>query len=382
MDLFETKKALRDHLTSLTKELVRFPSHVNEPLKIFELIEFIKSYFEKEKVVANMHVFGGLPSLVITTEETKSPRILLSGHIDVVPSSTRYITEEEDGWLFGSGAMDMKGGVAVMMALMKHWSRQEKPPSLGIMITSDEEIGSDNGTTPLLEQEGYRADFVLINEGRYAYDIVTREKGILLVNLVTTGEFIHSAYPWRAKNSIEELMKALLEIKKIFPPPSDAWVPTCSVTIIRGGEETNTIPGRAEAVLNIRLTGGKRWCEEAVLKKIKKCLPKNIEIAEANYGEVFLSDERNPYIRSLRKVARKVLKNPVSFGENHGASDARIFMKHGITTAVLGPVGKNHHTPLEAVDIESLVTHFEVLKKFIAEESRSLQKSQVEILKT
>lgn len=367
MNPFAHKKAIQNHLVDLTKQLISFPSHADEPNKIFDLVEFIKAYFEKEKVIIREHLFGGIPSLVITTDESKCPTILLSGHIDVVPSSNRYTAEEENGWLFGSGAMDMKGGIAVMMAILKYFSRGKKQPSLALMITSDEEVGSSNGTKALLAHEFYRPHFVIINEGRHSYDIVTREKGILIVKLVTTGEYIHSAYPWKGKNAVIELAQCLLEIQKVFPAPKDAWLPTASVTVFHGGEETNTIPGRAEATVNIRLTGGICWSREAVLKKIEKQLPAHIKIEKSHYGGIFIADMKNPFMRLLKEAVQKVLKKKVRFHENHGASDAKVFMKYGLPVAILGPVGKEHHSPQEAVEIQSLVTHFEVLRRFITQ---------------
>lgn len=373
MHIFESKKSVREHLVALTKELVRFPSHVQEPLKIFDLIEFIKSYFDGDKVNISTHVYGGLPSLVITFEETKHPHILLSGHIDVVPSSTKYTAEESDGKLYGSGTMDMKGGVACMMALMKFFSREKNPPSLGIMLTSDEEVGSSDGTMPLLEHEGYRANFVIVNEGRDTYDIVVREKGALTIKFSFTGVFGHSAYPWTVSNVLEELMKNLLEIKKIFPRASDRWMPTASITMVNGGREINTIPGYAEATMNIRLTGGK-WSRDEVVNKIKKKLAKGVEMSELMYGDIFLQDPKLEHVQFLKKAAEKVLGRRMKFGENHGASDARIFMKHRIPVAILGPSGKHHHTPNEFVEIENLVEHFEVLKTFIEEEQERVEK--------
>ena len=255
-----------------------------------------------------------------------------------------------------------------MMALVKYFSRASKLPSLAIMLTGDEEIGGRHGTRMLLEQEGYRANFAIINEGRRKYEIVTREKGILNVRLVSHGEFIHSAYPWMGDNALELLMETLLKVKKIFPRPADKWISTASVTVFEAGKEENTIPGQATAVVNIRLTGGKQWSKAVVLEKIAKLLPSKGEVASSSYGEVFEVDERNEYIKLLRKSAEEVLEKKMNYGENHGSSDAKIFMEQGIPLAILGPVGRYHHSPNEVLEMDSLVTHFEVLKRFIESE--------------
>ena len=365
MEWVNDKKKLREHLLTLTKELVSLPSHSHEPDKIMQVMEYIQAYFQGKNVRLSSFMSAGIPSLVITMGDTKHPDILLSGHVDVVPSSQRYAAIEEGNLLYGSGALDMKGGIAVMMALMDHFSTLESRPSLALMITADEEVGSVNGTKMLLEQEGYRANFAIINEGRRKYDLVIREKGVLTLTLQSEGNFIHSAYPWLGRNAIEELMRFLLELKRKFPKPADKWTPSMTVTIISAGKEENTIPGIATAVLNFRLTVGKLWTKEKVIAKVEALLTKCIKITQMEYSEIFEADTRNTDLQLLKKSGEAVLGHKLNYGENHGSSDAKIFAKHGIPTAILGPAGRDHHSPNEVLEIDSLPTHFEVLKKFI-----------------
>ena len=348
----------------LTKDLVRFPSKIDEPLKIFDAMSYIRSYFDGDNLFISDHTINGYPALVITTEATKHPHVMLSGHIDVVSSSSKFEAEEVEGdYLFGSGTMDMKGGVACMMAAMKYYAQKKDRPSLGLMITSDEEVGGAQ-TKYLLGEEEYNADYCIINEGRAKYDIVVREKELLLVKIKITGESIHSAYPWKGKNVLESLMKICMDIKKHFPRQREGWVPTVTVTAMQAGKEYNTIPADAEAVLCFRLTGTKKYSKENVIKLIKS-ISKDAELTELVHGNVFETNPREKHTQLLRKVVQEVTGKPVKFSENHGASDARHFSNKGIYTAVLGPSGKDHHTAGEMLYIPSLLTHFEVLKKFI-----------------
>ncbi len=381
MEFFKTKKTLRDHLVSLTKELIRFPSHVHEPRKIFELTDFIKDYFVKDKLYISEYVYNGLPALVVSTEETMHPHVMLSGHIDVVPSSYVYSAKIEDDNLYGSGAMDMKSGIACMMAAMKYFAHEKDRPSLAAMITSDEESGGE-AAQMLLNQEGYATDFCIVNEGRQRYEIVNKEKGLLVLHVTLKGSPVHSAYPWKGKNVTEDLMKMCLNVKKHFPKIKEGWTPNVSVTYfnVGRGEEINTIPGEAEAILFFRLTDKKKWTKENIIELIKKLAPA-AEIRELVYGDVFDMDPADPYISMLRSVAREVTDKRIGFGSNHGGSDARFFAEKNISTAILGPVGKNHHTPDEYVSIESMVTHFNVLRKFIAEDWKEFNKSAKEITK-
>jgi len=380
MDIFKTKRAQKEHLVNLTKELIRFPSNISEPRKVFELADFIKSYFSGDGLHISEYVFNGLPSLVITTEDTKHPHIMLSGHMDVVPSIYVYSAKVEGDLLYGSGAMDMKGGVACMMATMKYFAKEKNRPSMGIMITGDEETGGDS-TKMLLNEEGFSSDFCVVNEGRSRYEIVNREKGLFVVSVSIKANPIHSAYPWKGRNVTEELMKLCLNVKAHFPKVREGWIPSVSVTSLRVGreQEFNTIPGEAEAILFFRLTG-RRWNKEKILELLKRLAPL-AEVKEHVYGDVFHVDQEGERIMLLRKAAREVTGKRIGFGSNHGASDARYFIEKGINTAVLGPVGKNHHSPEEYVTISSLVTHFNVLKKFIAEEWKGYNKTAKQVIK-
>ena len=62
----------------------------------------------------------GLPSVVITSQETTSPKILLAGHLDVVPGTEEsFQPKVEDGRLIGRGAYDMKMGIAAALNIFK-----------------------------------------------------------------------------------------------------------------------------------------------------------------------------------------------------------------------------------------------------------------------
>lgn len=365
MTPFQNTNTLRKHLVDLTTDLVSFPSHSHAQGKMFELIDYINDYFEGDPVFIRSFVSGGLPSLFITFEETKHPQVILSGHLDVVENSIRYEAEEEDGKLHGSGALDMKGGVACMMATMKHFCKAKIKPSLGLMLTSDEETGGEHGTPLLLGDEGIKADFAIINEGRWKYDIVTQEKGVMMVKLSCESNGAHSAYPWKAINPIDRLAETLLEMEKLFPEPSAKWESTFAVTSFHAGKEFNTIPSYAEAMVNIRFTGGEHWSKRSLGKKLREVLPNAVKMEILVWGEVFQQDKKHPYVQLLKSVAEEVRKKPTHFGQNHGASDARFFHEYGIPSISLGPVGNYHHTNKEYVEIESLVEHSQVLKNFM-----------------
>jgi succinyl-diaminopimelate desuccinylase len=379
MKCFSSKTEIKEHLTQLTKELVRFPSHAGEPLKIFELAQFIKDYFSADRLNIRQHIYNGVPSIFITNKDTKHPHILLSGHIDIVDSPASYTAEVEGDKLRGSGTMDMKGGVACMMAVMKYLAHQEDSPSVGLVLTGDEETGGDS-IVQMMKDESYMADFCVINEGRSAYDIVLREKGIFAVKVSIKGDDTHSAYPWKSTNAIEILMEAFLKIKSEFPEVKNDWLPSASVTAIESGQMMNVIPGSGKVIFSFRLTDDVNWTRETLMARLETLLPE-AEFKILVHGDVFVMDPENEYVTLLQQVASDVLGKKVEFGQNHGASEARFMPGLGIPTAVLGPIGDSHHSEDEWVSIQSLVDHFEALRQFVLKEQAvcTTQREQLEM---
>ncbi|MGL6103745.1 MAG: M20/M25/M40 family metallo-hydrolase, partial [Exiguobacterium acetylicum] len=113
-----------------------------------------------------------LVAIVPASEEFSRPAVLgLSGHLDTVPvqgdgwTKDPYGGEIEDGRIYGRGASDMKSGVmAMVQALIQYKERQNRPNTVKLLITSDEENGM-TGARHLTEQ-GYADDLeaLLITE--------------------------------------------------------------------------------------------------------------------------------------------------------------------------------------------------------------------------
>ena len=101
-----------------------------------------------------------------------APHISFAGHTDVVPpgdetawSLGAFSGEVKDGFLYGRGAVDMKGGIACSVAaVLQYLAGQDGRPradgkgSISFLITGDEEAVSVNGTIKLLPWVAARGD--------------------------------------------------------------------------------------------------------------------------------------------------------------------------------------------------------------------------------
>ncbi|NIO02600.1 MAG: M20/M25/M40 family metallo-hydrolase, partial [Candidatus Latescibacteria bacterium] len=88
-------------------------------------------------------------------------------HLDVVslPEGAEYRSTIRDGRLYGPGAGDMKGELAILLELFRVFHERAPGVSLGLTVTSDEERGGDYGTRFLMEQFGLRCGTAILPDG-------------------------------------------------------------------------------------------------------------------------------------------------------------------------------------------------------------------------
>ncbi|MFB6216629.1 MAG: M20/M25/M40 family metallo-hydrolase, partial [Candidatus Aenigmatarchaeota archaeon] len=136
---------ISQRVAELASELIKFQTTRHRPDEIEKCLEFIEGYFDEGFAVRRFEK-NGKPSLVISLEKIREPKILLHSHIDVVEAEEdMFLPQIEDGCLYGRGSADMKAGVACLMKAMKDLRELEDQPSVALMITSDEERGGFNG---------------------------------------------------------------------------------------------------------------------------------------------------------------------------------------------------------------------------------------------
>jgi acetylornithine deacetylase/succinyl-diaminopimelate desuccinylase-like protein len=106
--------------------------------------------------------------------EGRAPGLLMQGHVDVVPatgswSRPPFAGEVADGYVWGRGALDMKGGVAMMLAAFLHAAQSDtRPPGdVVLCLLSDEEAGGDYGARFVVENHAQLFDGVRYAIGEF-----------------------------------------------------------------------------------------------------------------------------------------------------------------------------------------------------------------------
>jgi acetylornithine deacetylase/succinyl-diaminopimelate desuccinylase-like protein len=313
---------IQDRPAELLARLLRFDT-TNPPGNERECIDWVRRLLEEigceVRVVA---VDPERPNLVARLEgDGSSPPLLLQGHVDVVAASGEwrhpaFAGEQHDGFIWGRGALDMKGGVAMMLAaFMRAKAAERRPPGDVILcLMADEEAGSALGAEFLVREhaelfEGVRyaigefGGFRMDIAGRPFYPIMVAEKQVCWTRATMRGRAGHGSMPVAggAMGSLGRLLAGLdgrrlpvhvPAVTRMMIEALAAELPltlaaplrgllrpritdrvldvlgergrlfdpllhnTVSPTIVRGGEKINVIPGEVSVELDMRLLPG------------------------------------------------------------------------------------------------------------------------------
>ena len=216
-------------LIELTKELIKIPSTTSRPDKIFECNQWIQSWLARRDIRYTAVTHNNVPSLMILPNENYSP-VLLMSHFDVVEveNTALFTPKERNGKLYGRGAIDDKYGVALSLTLFENHLAQltkaglgQEAMPFGLLLTGDEEIGGSNGTAKAIDH--FSTDFFITIDGGSPDLIVTKEKGILLLELTAQGKAAHAARPWLGQNAFDILTNDYLRIQELFKENTHQW---------------------------------------------------------------------------------------------------------------------------------------------------------------
>ncbi|MBU1201104.1 MAG: M20/M25/M40 family metallo-hydrolase [Nanoarchaeota archaeon] len=344
----------KEELVKTTKELIAIESCTSDKDKIVQALEYVKTFFSKTNFIIKEFEFKGVKSLLVTLK-SENPALLLHGHIDVVPAPKELFKPiVKDGKIFGRGAIDMKSGLAVLMHVIRDLSTENKKVDVGLLITTDEEIGGYNSTGEL--SEILKPKFVLSAEPTNLL-IGNNAKGVLQLELSVTGKSAHAAYPWEGENAILKMVDMIAKIKELFPKKGDYYT-TINFSKINAGDVLNKVPDQCTACVDIRFVP-----EEDPKKIIKNIESLGLLVKVITTSNSSTCDKNNAFVKKLQKSLKKN-KLKTDFIKKHGASDIRHFTKKGVPGVTFGPTGKGMHAPDESVEIESLDNLYKVIKDF------------------
>jgi succinyl-diaminopimelate desuccinylase len=309
---------------------------------------------------------------LLATIGSGPPHLVFVGHSDVVPpgdeaswSHPPFSGEIADGFLYGRGAVDMKGGIAAFLAAALAFVGEGRPQrgSLSLMITSDEEGPAINGTARLVEwakEKGHRFDAALVGEPtsqvKLGDTIKIGRRGSLSGTIIVAGVQGHVAYPHLAENPIPEMVRILDRLTRLrLDEGSGDFEPSnLEITAIETDNRAfNVIPAEVRARFNIRFND--YWSPSALMALLRREIAEVGEcdiVFEPGISDWFLT-RAGTLVAPLSQAIEEVtgLRPEVSTGG--GTSDARFF-KDLCPVVEFGLAGATMHQVDERVAIADL----------------------------
>ncbi len=356
---------LRDALIKLTCDLICFQSTADQPDQVAAAMQYVEQYVcNLPNVIVERSESGGKSSVVVTLRPTRQPRLLINGHLDVVAAPPALFTPEvRDGRIYGRGAQDMKGSVAVMLLLLKTLATSDTRPDVGVQFVPDEEIGGTLGTGRLIE-EGWQCQFFIAGEPT-DLNIVNEHKGGVWLRLDLPGEPTHASRPWTGQNPLFALAEGLQRLHERFPPPTeDSWQTTYTPTRVDMHNSMNQVPPVAKLHVDIRRIPADDPHE--LVAAVAACFP-TATVKVNHMVSPLVTDGDHPDVQRLMQTVQAVAGHtPVTYREHFG-TDARFYSAVGIPAVCIGPVGAGLHSDEEWVDIASLEQYFHILHHYITQ---------------
>ncbi len=247
---------------ALTRELVARRSHTPDDAGCQDMIaaRLAPLGFRSETLTSN-----GVTNLWIRRGDA-SPLVCFAGHTDVVPTgpldawtSDPFVPTVRDGYLYGRGTADMKASLAAFVTAIERFLADHPSPggSIALLVTSDEEGPSVDGTVKVVERlaaRGERIDYCVVGEpssvDALGDMIKNGRRGTLSGTLKVKGVQGHIAYPHLAKNPIHLVAPVLADLSTTEWDAGSSISPTtwqCS-NIHAGTGATNVIPGTLEVM--------------------------------------------------------------------------------------------------------------------------------------
>jgi succinyl-diaminopimelate desuccinylase len=315
---------------------------------------------------------------------TALPLLVFAGHTDVVPpgehwTSDPFTPEIREGYLYGRGAVDMKGGLAAMITACEDFiqTHPNHIGSIGFLLTSDEEGPGIDGTVKVidyLQQHGIIMDACIVGEpsslNHLGDTIKNGRRGSLSGSLTIHGVQGHIAYPDRAENPIHHAMPALKMLTEtIWDHGNDYFSPSqFQLSNIHSGTgATNVTPGDLTATFNFR------YSTENTADKLKTRVHDILDSHGIRYtldwthgSEPFLcSTKSSTLIEICQQAIQSVMGKTAELSTSGGTSDARFFAKAGIPVIELGLCNATIHKVDECVKMEDLENLSKIYKQIL-----------------
>jgi acetylornithine deacetylase/succinyl-diaminopimelate desuccinylase-like protein len=299
-------------------------------------------------------------------------RILLAPHMDTVGVARDQQLEprKHGAKLFGRGACDTKGSIAMMLAAVCDLSREKHRPLeteiifAGLIDEENEQSGSR-----ALVASGLKANLAIVGEPT-ELQVVTAHKGDLWLRLETRGRSAHGATPHLGKNAVHEMARIVELLETVYARQLRGrrhvmlGFPTINVGSIQGGTQPNIVPDHCVISADRRTLPGES--EAGVRRELHQLFQQHklrarIVGTKAAACPPMETNPRLPLVQALLSCAGRRQPIGVDF-----FCDAAVLAGGGIPSVVFGPGDiAQAHTVDEWISLPQLERGRHLLAKFL-----------------
>ncbi len=286
-------------------------------------------------------------NVVARTELGRPQRLILAGHTDTVPPAGNDGATVDGDRVSGVGACDMKGGLAVFLAV----ARELTDPAVDVtwVFYAGEEIAAEhNGLRHLFAERPdlVLGDAALVGEPSSG-DIEAGCQGTIRARVTFRGARAHTARPWMGINAIHRLHPVLsrLDADVGRRPVLDGceYREATQAVSVSGGVAGNVVPDEAILVINHRFAPDRSSAAATAHLRDLVGEADGLEIVDLAPAAPPRLD--HPLLRAL------IDRNGLAVRAKLGWTDVARFAEHGVPAVNFGP-GDAHlaHTPTEYVE--------------------------------
>lgn len=326
-----------------------------------ELIRWVADYLADHGIASMLShgPTGAKANLYATIGPADRGGVMLSGHTDVVPvagqawNTEPFALSERSGRLYGRGAADMKGFIALVLALVPKAATRALAVPLHLALSYDEETGCFGAPVLIraLPEGAARPRLAIVGEPT-SMQIANAQKGCHFYRTRILGLEAHSSLPDRGVNAIGAAAEIITRIDRLAAAarqracPASGFHPpytTCNIGRIAGGTAINIIARECEFEWDLRPLPGEdatalkgeidAFIADDLLPRMRDIFPTAaVETETIVAVPALVPDPSSPAEALARRLTGANTTTTVSF-----ASEAGLFQEAGIPAVVCGP---------------------------------------------
>jgi len=320
-------------LLSATTDLVAIPSESHSEQAIADRVE------ARLREIRGLVVERIASNVVARTETGKDTRVVLAGHLDTVPANGNREPKVDGDTLWGLGSADMKGGLAVMLALAAGTSA----PLVDVtyVFYSGEEVSREYSGLLQIEAAApglLQADAAVLGEPTSAR-IEAGCQGVLRLEVELGGKRAHTARPWMGINAVHRLAPLLERVAgyESREPVIDGcqYREALQAVKVSGGVAGNVVPDRASVVLNHRFAPDRDAAEAET--SVRALLTPLLDTARGDRMTVVESQPAAPPALGHPLLNRLLRATELPPRAKLGWTDVAFFSERGVPAVNFGP---------------------------------------------